>query len=111
LFIARSAGQELKGSHQPVFRKPGASKPSPLQNDCEIMLTSTLNNPQPMEAEVRRVVGRHVEDISGMTFDNETKEMPLKGLRVWHVPLVSGDDCSEPVLPISDHSRERQQCS
>jgi hypothetical protein len=75
------------------------------------MLTSTLNNPRPMEAEVRRVVGSHVEDISGMTFDTETKEVPLKGWRVWDVPLVFEDDGSEPVLPISDHSRERQQCS
>jgi DNA-binding LacI/PurR family transcriptional regulator len=60
-----------------------------VENDYEIMLTSTVHDPHRMEAAVRRMIERRVEGVAVMTFGME--EVLLEHLRVRNVPLVFVD--------------------
>ena len=60
-----------------------------VQHHFEIMLTSTGNDPTHMEAAVRRMIERRVEDVAIMTFGME--EVLLEDLKLRKVPLVFVD--------------------
>src|SRR6476659_178245 len=60
-----------------------------VQHRYEIMLTSTGNDPQYMETEVRRMIERSVEGVAIMTFGRE--EGLLEDLKLRKVPLVFVD--------------------
>lgn len=60
-----------------------------VQHRYEIMLTSTGNDPEQMEAAVRRMIERRVEGVAIMTFGME--EVLLEDLKLRKVPLVFVD--------------------
>ncbi|GAC1664334.1 MAG: substrate-binding domain-containing protein [Candidatus Acidiferrum sp.] len=60
-----------------------------VQNNYEILLTSTMNDPKRMKALVRRMIERQVEGVAVMTFGME--EPLLEDLRLRKVPLVFVD--------------------
>lgn len=60
-----------------------------VQNDYEILLSSTGNDPQHMEAAVRRLIERRVDGVAIMTFGME--ERLLEDLKLRNVPLVFVD--------------------
>lgn len=60
-----------------------------VQNDYEIMLTSTGNDPEHMKTAVRRMIERRVEGVAIMTFGME--EALLEDLKLRKVPLVFVD--------------------
>jgi LacI family transcriptional regulator len=60
-----------------------------VQNNYEIMLTSTVHDPKRMESSVRRMIERRVEGVAVLTFGME--ESLLSGLRFRKVPLVFVD--------------------
>lgn len=59
------------------------------QNDYEIMITSTENDPTRMEHAVRRMIERRVDGVAIMTFGME--EVLLEDLKLREVPLVFVD--------------------
>lgn len=60
-----------------------------VQNNYEIMLTSTVHDPKRMEMSVRRMLERRVDGVAILTFGME--EALLSGLRYRKVPLVFVD--------------------
>src|SRR5258707_1220550 len=60
-----------------------------VENQYEILLTSTGNDPKRVEAAVRRMIERRVEGVAVMTFGME--EMLLEDLKLRKVPLVFAD--------------------
>ncbi len=60
-----------------------------VQNNYEILLTSTIHDPKRMEAAVRRMLERRVEGVAILTFGME--ESLLDSLRFRKVPLVFVD--------------------
>ena len=60
-----------------------------VQHQYEILLTSTVHDPQRMEASVRRMIERRVDGVAVMTFGME--ELLLEDLKVRNVPLVIVD--------------------
>ena len=60
-----------------------------VQNNYEILLTSTIHDPKRMESAVRRMLERRVEGVAILTFGME--ESLLEGLRFRKVPLVFVD--------------------
>ena len=59
------------------------------QNNYEILLTSTENDPTRMEYAVRRMIERRVEGVAVMTFGME--EVLLEDLKLREIPLVFVD--------------------
>ena len=57
-----------------------------VEHNYEILLTSTVHDPQRMQASVRRMIERRVEGVAVLTFGME--EALLQGLRFRKVPLV-----------------------
>lgn len=70
-----------------------------VQNNYEILLTSTVNDPNRMESSVRRMIERRVEGVAILTFEME--ESLLEGLRFRKVPLVFVD-VGPPVARVSN---------
>ena len=60
-----------------------------VQNNYEILLTSTVHDPRLMKASVRRMLERRVEGVAVMTFGME--ELLLEDLKLRKVPLVFVD--------------------
>jgi LacI family transcriptional regulator len=60
-----------------------------VQNDYEILLTSTVNDQKRMATAVRRMIERRVDGVAVMTFGME--EFLLEDLKVRNVPLVFVD--------------------
>src|SRR5947209_2946873 len=60
-----------------------------VQNNYEILLTSTIHDPKRMESAVRRMIERRVEGVAILTFGME--EALLDTLRFRKVPLVFVD--------------------
>ena len=60
-----------------------------VQNNYEILLTSTVHDPKRMESAVRRMIERRVDGVAVLTFGME--ESLLEGLRFRKVPLVFVD--------------------
>ena len=60
-----------------------------VQNDYEILLTSTVNDPKRMESLVRRMIERRVDGVAIMTFGME--DVLLEDLKLRKVPLVFVD--------------------
>ena len=60
-----------------------------VQNDYEILLTSTVHDPKRMEISVRRMIERRVDGVAVMTFGME--ELLLEDLKTRNVPLVFVD--------------------
>jgi len=60
-----------------------------VQNNYEILLTSTVHDPKRMESSVRRMIERRVEGVAVLTFGME--ESLLDYLRFRKVPLVFVD--------------------
>jgi LacI family transcriptional regulator len=60
-----------------------------VRHHCEILLTSTRNDPEQMESSVRRMIERQVEGVAVMTFGME--EALLEDLKLRQVPLVFVD--------------------
>jgi DNA-binding LacI/PurR family transcriptional regulator len=60
-----------------------------VQNDYEILLTSTVHDPRRMETSVRRMIERRVDGVAVMTFGME--DLLLKDLKDRNVPLVFVD--------------------
>src|SRR6266480_6365414 len=60
-----------------------------VENNYEILLTSTVNDPKRMEISVRRMIERRVEGVAVLTFGME--ESLLEHLRFRRVPLVFVD--------------------
>jgi LacI family transcriptional regulator len=60
-----------------------------VQNDYEILLTSTVHDPKRMETAVRRMIERRVDGVAVMTFGME--ELLLEDLKIRNVPLVFVD--------------------
>ena len=60
-----------------------------LQHDYEILLTSTVHDPERMKMSVRRMLERRVEGVAVMTFGME--ESLLDDLKLRNVPLVFVD--------------------
>jgi DNA-binding LacI/PurR family transcriptional regulator len=60
-----------------------------VQNEYEILLTSTVNDPKRMESSVRRMIERRVDGVAIMTFGME--EVLLEDLKLRKVPLVFVD--------------------
>jgi LacI family transcriptional regulator len=60
-----------------------------VQNDYEILLTSTVNDPKRMESSVRRMIERRVDGVAIMTFGME--DVLLEDLKLRKVPLVFVD--------------------
>lgn len=60
-----------------------------VQHDYEILLTSTVHDPNRMEASVRRMLERRVDGVAVMTFGME--DLLLEDLKVRNVPLVFVD--------------------
>src|SRR5215831_8156580 len=57
-----------------------------VQNDYEILLTSTVHDPKRMEHAIRRMIERRVDGVAIMTFGME--DLLLQNLRFQKVPLV-----------------------
>jgi len=66
-----------------------------VDNNYEILLTSTIHDPKRMEISVRRMLERRVEGVAVLTFGME--ERLLEGLRFRKVPMVFVD--VGPALP------------
>src|SRR6266700_7039132 len=62
-----------------------------VRHHYEILLTSTMNDPEQMESSVRRMIERQVEGVAVMTFGME--EALLEDLKLRQVPLVFVDVC------------------
>src|SRR5262249_25528260 len=60
-----------------------------VQNNYEILLTSTVHDPKRMEVSVRRMIERRVDGVAILTFGME--ESLLNHLRFRKVPLVFVD--------------------
>src|SRR6266852_1165429 len=60
-----------------------------VENNYEILLTSTVNDPKRMESSVRRMIERRVDGVAILTFGME--ETLLEHLRFRSVPLVFVD--------------------
>ena len=60
-----------------------------LQNNYEILVTSTVHDPEPMKTSVRRMLEHRVEGVAVMTFGME--ESLLDDLKLRNVPLVFVD--------------------
>jgi DNA-binding LacI/PurR family transcriptional regulator len=60
-----------------------------VENNYEILLTSTVHNPKRMESSVRRMIERRVDGVAILTFDME--ETLIEHLRFRKVPLVFAD--------------------
>lgn len=60
-----------------------------VRHHYEILLTSTMNDPEQMESSVRRMIERQVEGVAVMTFGME--EALLENLKLRQVPLVFVD--------------------
>src|SRR6267142_108178 len=60
-----------------------------VENNYEILLTSTVNDPKRMELSVRRMIERRVDGVAILTFGME--ESILEHLRFRKVPLVFVD--------------------
>src|SRR5882762_8386916 len=60
-----------------------------VENNYEILLTSTVNDPKRMESSVRRMIERRVDGVAILTFGLE--ESLLEHLRFRKVPLVFVD--------------------
>src|SRR5205814_2328517 len=60
-----------------------------LQNNYEILLTSTVRDPERMKASVRPMLEHRVEGVAVMTFEME--ESLLEDLKLRNVPLVFVD--------------------
>src|SRR6202030_61874 len=60
-----------------------------VENNYEILLTSTGNDPKRMESSVRRMIERRVEGVAIMTFGME--ELLLDDLKLRKIPLVFVD--------------------
>lgn len=60
-----------------------------VENNYEILLTSTVHDPKRMEISVRRMIERRVEGVAVMTFGME--EALLNDLKLRNVPLVFVD--------------------
>jgi len=60
-----------------------------VQHQYEILITSTVHDPQRMEASVRRMIERRVDGVAVMTFGME--ELLLEDLKIRNVPLVFVD--------------------
>src|SRR3984893_3727521 len=60
-----------------------------VENNYEILLTSTVNDPKRMESSVRRMIERRVDGVAVMTFGME--EVLLEDLKLRKVPLVFVD--------------------
>ncbi len=60
-----------------------------VENNYEILLTSTVNDPKRMESSVRRMIERRVDGVAILTFGME--ESLLEHLRFRSVPLVFVD--------------------
>src|SRR2546426_1118474 len=60
-----------------------------VQNNYEILLTSTVHDPKRMESSVRRMIERRVDGVAILTFG--TEESLLEHLRFRKVPLVFVD--------------------
>jgi DNA-binding LacI/PurR family transcriptional regulator len=60
-----------------------------VQHHYEILLTSTVHDPERMKASVRRMIERRVDGVAVMTFGME--ELLLEDLKVRNVPLVFVD--------------------
>jgi len=60
-----------------------------VRHHYEILLTSTMNDPEQMESSVRRMIERQVEGVAVMTFGME--EALLEDLKLRQVPLVFVD--------------------
>src|SRR5919109_797696 len=60
-----------------------------VRHHYEILLTSTMNDPEQMESSVRRMIERQVEGVAVMTFGME--EGVLEDLKLRQVPLVFVD--------------------
>jgi len=78
------------GTYKPFFPKSSKfSKPLQFRHHYEILLTSTMNDPEQMESSVRRMIERQVEGVAVMTFGME--EALLEDLKLRQVPLVFVD--------------------
>jgi len=60
-----------------------------VRHHYEILLTSTMNDPEQMESSVRRMIERQVEGVAVMTFGME--DALLEDLKLRQVPLVFVD--------------------
>jgi LacI family transcriptional regulator len=60
-----------------------------VENNYEILLTSTIHDPKRMESSVRRMMERRVDGVAVLTFGME--ELLLEDLRFRKVPLVFVD--------------------
>ena len=60
-----------------------------VENNYEILLTSTIHDPKRMEISVRRMIERRVEGVAVLTFGME--DSLLEGLRFRKVPMVFVD--------------------
>src|ERR1700732_695433 len=60
-----------------------------VENNYEILITSTVNDPKRMESSVRRMIERRVDGVAILTFGME--ETLLEHLRFRSVPLVFVD--------------------
>jgi LacI family transcriptional regulator, galactose operon repressor len=60
-----------------------------VQHQYEILLTSTVHDPERMETAVRRMIERRVDGVAVMTFGME--ELLLEDLKLRNVPLVFVD--------------------
>jgi DNA-binding LacI/PurR family transcriptional regulator len=60
-----------------------------VQHHYEILLTSTVHDPERMKTSVRRMIERRVDGVAVMTFGME--ELLLEDLKVRNVPLVFVD--------------------
>ena len=68
-----------------------------VQNDYEILVTSTVHDSKRMKSSVRRMIERRVDGVAILTFGME--ESLLDDLRLRKVPLVFVD--SGPMFPMS----------
>src|SRR5437879_9208154 len=60
-----------------------------VENNYEILLTSTVHDPRRMELSVRRMIERRVDGVAILTFDKE--DSLIQHLRFRKVPLVFVD--------------------
>jgi LacI family transcriptional regulator len=60
-----------------------------VENNYEILLTSTVHDPKRMESSVRRMIERRVDGVAVLTFGME--EMLIEHLRFRKVPLIFVD--------------------
>lgn len=76
-----------------------------VQNNYEILLTSTVHDPKRMESSVRRMIERRVDGVAILTFGLE--DALIDHLRVRKVPLVFVD--VGPPLPLVSNIRIQYQ--